>query len=149
MDEVLIFNRPLTAAEIQSSSVAMPVITLTSPGQAVKYKPGEAGIATVTATNPNGIVKLYCNASGAVSEGTHAVFFDPPQPDVTQQVTFRVAPDAAPHQSYRLSCVAETAAGIMAVSNLDLQAADVLPATVKSSSRVISAASKTFYSLPQ
>ncbi|MDU0460473.1 MAG: Ig-like domain-containing protein [Geobacteraceae bacterium] len=130
IDELAVYSRALNAQEAHELYNVSPSMSLTSPGQTLKYKPGETGTATVTATNPKGIAKLYCNASGAASEGTQVVAFDPPQNDVTQQFTFRVAADATPYAAYRISCIAETASGVLGVSNLDLQAADLVPATV-------------------
>ncbi|HZV80812.1 MAG TPA: Ig-like domain-containing protein, partial [Geobacteraceae bacterium] len=111
-----------------------PTLTLTSPGQTVKYRPGETGSATVTATNPGGIVKLYCNASGAVSEGSLVVPTEPPQPDVTRQFTFRVSVEADPYEPYRLTCIAETVNGTLGSFELNLQVADIIPATVTDAS---------------
>jgi hypothetical protein len=111
-----------------------PVVAIISPGQTTRYKPGETGTATVTATNPNGIAKLYCNASGAVSEGTLVVPVVPPQTSITQQFTFRVSPTAGPYAPYKLSCVAETASGTLGSYDLDLQAEDIVLPTVTGSS---------------
>ena len=110
------------------------VISLSSPGQTVNYRPGESGIATITVTNPDGIVKLYCIATGAAGEGALVVPFDPPLTDITRQFTFRVASDAVPYAPYRLSCIAETVAGTFGISTLDLQVADLLSATVTGAS---------------
>lgn len=132
--KIALYSRALSEQEIANAYDPYPKLSMSSPGQTVKYKPGETGTATVTATNPNGIVKLYCNASGAVSEGTLVVPFDLSQADVTKQFTFRVAADTAPYAPYRLSCIAETVAGTFGTSNLDLQAADVVPATVTGAS---------------
>ena len=134
VDEAAIYKRPLEANEVASLYNSKPLISLSSPGKTVKYRPGELGTATVEATNPNGIVKLYCNSSGAVSEGVLVVVFEPPLTDITRQFTFRVASDAVPYAPYRLSCIAETVAGTFGTSTLDLQVADLLPATVTGAS---------------
>jgi len=134
IDEVAVYGRALTPQEISTWYSSSSIVTIASPGQTVKYKPGDTGTATVTATNPNGITKLYCNASGAVSQGTLVIPFDTPQTSVTEQFTFQVAADAGQYQPYRLSCIAQTASGSIGFANLDLQAADVVPATVAGTS---------------
>ena len=119
------------------STTIVPVgaaVTATSPGQTAKYKPGETGVATIVAVDSNGITKLYCNASGAASEGTLVVPFDPPQTNVTQQFNFQVSPDAAPYAPYNISCIAESINGVLGTVKLDLQAADIVPAIVASTS---------------
>jgi|GEM_PF-4910609 len=134
IDDVALYGRALGAQEILDIFNAKSSLSMVSPGQTQMYKPGDFGLATVSVSNPNGITKLYCNASGAVSEGTLVVPFDPPQTDVIQQFTFRVASNASPYALLHLSCIAETVAGTFGITDLDLQAADVTPAVVTGAS---------------
>jgi len=138
IDNVAIYKRVLTEQEISDlfhyQYADVPVVSITSPGQTTEYKPGETGTATVTASSQNGIAKLYCNASGAVSENSQVAPFDLPQNNVTQQFTFKVSTNATPYEAYRLSCIAETVSGVLASTNLDLQAADVVSPVVTGAS---------------
>ncbi|NJD91549.1 MAG: hypothetical protein FIA91_08560, partial [Geobacter sp.] len=127
MDEISVYAHALSAQDVLALYNTSPKLILSSSGQTVKYMPGEAGVATVAANDSNGIAKLYCNASGAASEGTLVVSIDPPQRSVTQDITFRVSPDATSYEPYKISCVAETITGVLGSATLDLQAADVVP----------------------
>ncbi len=137
LEGITIHKRALTAPEIQSlyqaQSRNVPQITITSPGQNVKYKPGDAGNATIAVASGMGITNLYCNAAGATSDGGLAIDFGQPQVETTRQLDFRVATDAAPYAPILLSCVAQTADGTLGAAQLQLQAADLVLPTVISS----------------
>ncbi|MFA7061103.1 MAG: Ig-like domain-containing protein, partial [Pedobacter sp.] len=137
MGEVTIHKRALSAQEIQtiysSQARTTPAITIASPGQTVKYKPGEAGSATVTATSTIGLTKLYCSVSGAASDGNLAVDFDTAQAQITQQLSFHVTADAPAYAALRLTCVVLTSEGVFGTGEIVLQVADIEPPRVASS----------------
>jgi hypothetical protein len=132
-----IYNRALTAPEVQgayqNSARQAPEISISSSAQSAKCKPGETCSATVTASAATGLVKLYCSSTGAAGGVAVAAYFETPQNQTTQQLTFQVAPEADPYASYLLSCIGETAEGVFGVSELRLQVEDVVPPTVVNS----------------
>jgi hypothetical protein len=137
LEGVVYHDRALTAQEIQAlyqnQNQAVPQITMTSPGQTVKYKPGETGSATISVTSTTGITKLYCSASGATTDGGLAINFELPQTQTTQQLNFHIAADAIPYASIVLSCSAQTANGVLGAGEVKLQSADLVLPTVISS----------------
>jgi hypothetical protein len=136
LGEVAIFKRALSAGEIQAlyqvQNLALPQMSITSPGQATPYKHGDAGSATVSVASTTGITGMFCSASGATADGGLAVTFDQPQLQTTQQLSFDVSADAAPYAPIVLSCVALDVNGAFGVGELTLQAADQVPPTIVS-----------------
>ncbi|MEJ2699742.1 MAG: Ig-like domain-containing protein, partial [Desulfuromonadales bacterium] len=126
-----------TSATVQRSvtvqdSVA-PTLTLSSPGQTVPYKPGEAGVATVSASDNIAVTGLTCTASGAAT-GSGNFIFDPAAKQQTQQFTFSIFDNAAPHAQATITCSARDAAGNSGQNAITLQVADVVPPQVQTTS---------------
>ena len=138
LEGIAIHGRALTAQDVQtlyqSQSKSVPQITITSPGTDVRYRAGEVGSATISVTSATGINKVYCSATGATSFGGLAIDYEQPQAEINQQLSFQVAADAPPYASILLSCVAQTADGTLGAAQLQLEAADLAPPTVLSSS---------------
>jgi len=137
MEGVTYYSRALSADEVHAlfvdQSRERPLVSISSPGQTVKYKPGETGSGSVTTSASTGLTKLFCVSTGAASGVEFVVNLDATQNAMTQQFTFQVAPDAAPYANYVLSCTAQTSEGVIGVGELALQVADVVPPTVVSS----------------
>ena len=134
LEEVTIYKRPLTAQEIQAlyknTTYPTPVITLISPGQAVKYRPGETGHATVTARSSHGVAQLVCAATGAAGGAGLVISFDPPLTQTVNEFTFQLSPDATQYAPYLLTCAARSPEGGWGTTELALQAADIAPPNV-------------------
>ncbi|MFA7402346.1 MAG: Ig-like domain-containing protein, partial [Pelobacteraceae bacterium] len=133
IDEVAVYKRALTMEEIQSHLSAAPVVSLASPGQTTKYRPGEAGTATVTVNHAPGVNSLTCTASGAAS-GMMIVPFGSSQTAVSQDFTFDVTTNAASYATVTLTCRAVDAAGRIGSAGIDLIVADIVVPTVAGAS---------------
>ncbi len=110
-----------------------PLVSITSPGQAVRYRPGETGTAFVTALDNIGITRIDCTASGAAT-GTYEFIVSPTEKQATRSFEFTVSPDAAPHAGISLSCIAQDGTVNKATTGITIYVADVVPPVVKSSS---------------
>ena len=110
-----------------------PVVTsIISPGQTVRYKPGETGAATITATDNIGVTSVTCTATGAAA-GSSAFTVEPLSTSTAQDFTFQVSASATPHASMTLSCSAKDAAqNTSTVKTLTLYVADIVPPAVSS-----------------
>ena len=110
-----------------------PTLTLASPGQTVLYKPGETGVATVSSSDNIGVSALTCTASSAAT-GSQDFAFDPAAKQQTQQFTFSIFDNAAPHAQATITCSARDAAGNSGQKVITLETADVVPPQVRTAS---------------
>jgi alpha-tubulin suppressor-like RCC1 family protein len=123
IDEVAIYKRALTLEEIQSKYNARPTLAITSPGQMVKYKPGDVGTATISVANSTGIASLACTASGAASE-SFTLDFDTPQTNITHEFNFQVAPNALSSSSITINCTSTDSGKNIGKGSLSLALSD-------------------------
>jgi len=108
------------------------ITTLTSPGIANKYKPGDMGAATITATDNIGVASVTCAASGAAT-GSQTFTIDPTALSTSLTFPFQVNANAAPYASFTISCTAKDAAqNASNATIIAMQAADVVPPAVSS-----------------
>ncbi|ABQ27183.1 Ig-like domain-containing protein [Geotalea uraniireducens] len=133
MDEVAIYKRALSPEEIRSHYNALPTVTLASPGQTTKYRPGDAGNATVTVNHDPGVSSLICTASGAAS-GMMTLPFGSLQTAVSQDFAFNVTANAASYATVTLTCSAVDAAGHIGSSSINLTVSDIVAPTVAGAS---------------
>ena len=110
-----------------------PTLTLASPGQTTLYKPGEQGTATAAFADNIGVTELTCTASGAAT-GSGDFRFDPAVKQLSQDFTFTIFADAAPHAQATIACTARDAGGNSVQRSIALQVADVVPPQVIASS---------------
>jgi hypothetical protein len=106
-----------------------PTASITSPGQTIRYRAGEAGSATVTAADNAGVSSIACSASGAATGGQEFTI-DPPQKMISRTFGFQVRADAAPHAQITLSCTAKDATANQVTSSITILVADTVPPSV-------------------
>jgi Bacterial Ig-like domain/Concanavalin A-like lectin/glucanases superfamily/Divergent InlB B-repeat domain len=131
LGEIAIYKRALSAQEVkdlyQKTARQTLDITILSPGQDMKYRPGETGRATVTANSSYGVAQLVCTASGAAGGPGLVLSYDPPLFQMVTDFTFQVSPNADQYAPYLLSCAARTSDDGWGTTELALQAADIAP----------------------
>jgi hypothetical protein len=133
IDKVALYKRALTAQEILGHFNDIPHVAIASPGQAVKYKPGEIGTATVTVTHPVGVSSLTCTAGGSATD-VLAQTIDPPRTQVQQDYTFLIAANATANAAVSITCSSIDASSNVGRASLNLAVADLnVPIVVSSS----------------
>jgi len=110
----------------------LPTVTLSSPGQTVKYRPGETATVNINIADNIGASHVVCYAYGAA---TASQTFDPaPQPGEVLVFNFTVPVDALPFAVMTAICTASDAANNSATATLVLNVADVVPPYVSGAS---------------
>jgi hypothetical protein len=110
-----------------------PALTLTSPGQTVRYRPGESGTATVVAADSVGVAQLDCSVSGAAS-GDASWSLDPTETSLTREFAFAVAADADAHADIVIGCSASDTSSNSSAISLVLKTADVVAPVITGAS---------------
>lgn len=118
---------------VMISDTIRPSVSISSPGQTNKYKPGQQGTATVVASDLIGVVSTSCTATGA-AQGGQAFVIDPAEKQVSRDFTFTVSSGAAQNAHITITCTASDAAQNTQDAILTLLVGDNVRPTVMSSS---------------
>jgi hypothetical protein len=102
-----------------------PTVSITSPGQATRYRPGETGEAAIAAADNLGVASITCTASGAAT-GSQTFTTDPGQKQIAETFGFQVSVGAAPHAQLTVICTAQDGAGNHCAASLVLTIADTV-----------------------
>ncbi|MEK7369086.1 MAG: Ig-like domain-containing protein, partial [Planctomycetota bacterium] len=111
-----------------------PSASVSSPGETVRYRPGEAGTAAVISDDNIGVTSISCTASGSAT-GNETLTFNPAGKSVSGTFSFVVSTDAPPHALINVSCTSRDVSGnSSAPASITLYVADIVPPVVAGAS---------------